>query len=99
MLSDQIKCLRTAQRLSQVELANKLCVSKQTVSNWENNNIQPSIDMLVRLSDVFGVSTDYLLDRDPIPRLSVEGLTIEEIQHLRLLVDDLHGKTTTPGCV
>lgn len=46
MLGDRIKTLRTARNLSQVELARKLNVSKQSVSNWENNNILPSVDIV-----------------------------------------------------
>ena len=61
MLGQRIGELRTACGWSQVELAKKLRVAKQTVSNWENENIQPSIEMLVRLSNIFGVTTDYLL--------------------------------------
>ncbi len=49
MFGDQIKELRQAAGLSQVQLAAKLNVSKQSVSNWENNNIMPSIDMLRRI--------------------------------------------------
>lgn len=45
MFGDVIKNLRLSYNLSQVQLANKLSVSKQTVSNWENNNILPSIEM------------------------------------------------------
>ena len=50
MLSSQIRQLRTARNLSQVQLAKALGVTKQSVSNWENNNIQPSIDMLVKIA-------------------------------------------------
>ena len=52
--------LREAHNFSQVQLATKLHVSKQAISNWENNNIMPSIEMLVKLADLFGVSTDFL---------------------------------------
>ena len=56
-LNENIKQLRLARNLSQVDLAKKLGVTKQSISNWENNNIQPSIDMLIRLSNYFSVST------------------------------------------
>ena len=46
MLGDIIKTLRLSHTLSQVQLAKSLNVSKQTVSNWENNNILPSIIMV-----------------------------------------------------
>ncbi|MBQ6936891.1 MAG: helix-turn-helix transcriptional regulator [Clostridia bacterium] len=89
MLCTSIKQLRTSRGLSQVELAKKLSVTKQTVSNWENDNIQPSIDMLERLSDFFNVSTDYLLGRSQSSPLSTEGLTHEQISHIALLIEDL----------
>ena len=60
-LNENIKQLRLARNLSQVDLAKALGVTKQSISNWENNNIQPSIDMLIRISGFFSVSTDYML--------------------------------------
>lgn len=92
MLSTRIHELRTALGWNQVELARGLNVSKQTVSNWENDNIQPSIDMLVRLAQIFGVTTDYLLGLDDIPRLDVSGLSDKAIAHLSELVTDLRNK-------
>ena len=77
---------------SQVELSRRLRVSKQTVSNWENDNIQPSIEMLVRLSKIFGVTTDYLLGLEDVPRLNVEGLPQNVVAHLALLIEDYRSK-------
>ena len=53
MLNQRIRLLRQARGLSQVELAKRLGVTKQSVSNWENDNIQPSIEMLKQLAQVF----------------------------------------------
>lgn len=89
MLNTNIKMLRIARGLNQVELAKKLSVTKQTVSNWENDNIQPSIDMLERIADFFNVSTDYLLGRESLDKISVEGLSLEEIAHITMIVKDL----------
>lgn len=77
---------------SQVELSRRLRVSKQTVSNWENDNIQPSIEMLVRLSQIFGVTTDYLLGLEDVPRLNVEGLPQNVVAHLTLLIEDYRSR-------
>lgn len=92
MLGQRICELRTASGWSQVDLANKLGVAKQTVSNWENENIQPSIEMLVRLARLFNVTTDYLLGLDSIPRLSVEGLSTNVVAHLSQLIEDYKTK-------
>ena len=89
MFGDQIKELRQAAGLSQVQLAAKLNVSKQSVSNWENNNIMPSIDMLIRISKTFSVSADYLLGLDDQRTLNVSGLSAEQIFHLQAIADDL----------
>ena len=90
MLGQRICQLRTALGWSQVDLAAKLRVAKQTVSNWENENIQPSIEMLMRLSKVFGVSTDYLLGLEGVPRLNIEGLPENVVAHLTLMIEDYH---------
>ena len=92
MLGQRICELRTAIGWSQVDLAKKLGVVKQTVSNWENENIQPSIEMLMRLAKLFNVTTDYLLGLDTIPRLSVEGLPSNVVAHLSQLIEDYRTK-------
>lgn len=92
MLGQRIIELRTSLGWSQVELARRLNVAKQTVSNWENDNIQPSIEMLIRLAKTFGMSTDYLLGLDNIPRLSIEGLPADVVAHLSLLIEDFREK-------
>lgn len=92
MLGQRICELRTAIGWSQVDLARKLGVVKQTVSNWENENIQPSIEMLMRLAKLFNVTTDHLLGLDSIPRLSVEGLPSNVVAHLSQLIEDYRTK-------
>ncbi len=89
MLGEQIKALRLARNISQVALANNLGVTKQSVSNWENNNILPSLDMLKKIAQYFSCSTDYLLKLDD-ERLYIEtsDLTLAQIAHLQLLAED-----------
>lgn len=88
MLGKRINELRTDRSWSQVALAQKLGVTKQTVSNWENDNIQPSIEMLIRLSKIFGVTTDYLLGLDDKLTLNVDGVPQHVAAHISLLIDD-----------
>lgn len=92
MLGEVIKKLRTAHNLSQVQLANGLNVSKQTVSNWENNNILPSIEMLVNTAQFFSVSTDYLLELNDRQYIEVTGLTELQLAHIQQIVQDLSEK-------
>lgn len=92
MLNQRIRLLRQARNMSQVELANRLGVTKQSVSNWENDNIQPSIEMLMKLASVFSVSTDYMLGIESGEYLDVSDLSQEVIAHIRQIIDDLRAK-------
>lgn len=89
MLGERLFLLRTQNGMSQIKLADILGKSKQSISNWENNNILPSIDMLVKLSDIFQVSTDYLLELDDRRRLDITGLTDEQLEHIQLIINDM----------
>ena len=89
MLNEKIKHLRLLNGLNQVQLANALGVSKQCISNWENDNIQPSIEMLIKIAKFFKVSTDYLLGLDSKKLLDVSNLTDLEVTHINSLVSDL----------
>ena len=92
MLSKKIYELRLSFGWTQVQLAQKLGVTKQTVSNWENDNIQPSIDMLVKVSKIFNVTTDYLLGLTPTNSISVDGLPTEFVSHIVQIIDDYKAK-------
>lgn len=89
MFGDIIKKLRTLRNLSQVQLASALNISKQTVSNWENNNIMPSVEMLTAIAQYFSVSTDYLLELDHKTYIEVSGLSLEELTHIQQIIDDI----------
>ena len=65
-----IKAYRTAMQLSQSDLAEKIYVSSQTISNWENERSYPDLQNLIYLSEVFNVSLDQLVRGD-----------VEEMKH------------------
>lgn len=89
MFDERLKELRKSLGINQIEFGKRLNVTKQCISNWENNNIMPSIDMLIRISKTFSVSADYLLGLDDQRTLNVSGLSAEQIFHLQAIVDDL----------
>jgi len=60
----QIKNHRSALGLSQEALAEKICVTRQTVSNWENEKSYPDLRSLLLLSALFGLSLDQLVKGD-----------------------------------
>ncbi|HJD25311.1 MAG TPA: helix-turn-helix domain-containing protein [Candidatus Blautia intestinipullorum] len=92
MLNERIKQLRLAYKLNQVEFGRKLGVTKQCVSNWENNNIQPSVEMLVKIADLFSVTTDYLLGRDDKKYLDISSLTDVQIIHIQDIINDIRDR-------
>lgn len=92
-LNENIKHLRLTRNLSQVDLAKALGVTKQSVSNWENNNIQPSIDMLIRLSDFFAVSTDFILGLEQRKYIEITGLTDCQLAHVTAIINDIRGNS------
>ncbi len=63
-LPDKILTLRKQNGMSQEELADKLDVSRQAVSRWENGSAQPDASNLLQISKLFRVSADYLLNDD-----------------------------------
>lgn len=84
-LKDKILKLRKTKGFSQQELADQLGVSRQSISKWELGESSPDINNIITLSEVFNVSTDYLLkediveneiDRDKLQRIMIISLLI-----------------------
>ena len=63
-LAGQIKKYRADLELSQEALAEKIYVSRQTISNWETEKSYPDINSLIRMSEIFGITVDELLKGD-----------------------------------
>lgn len=66
MFGEKLKKIRTDNRLTQDELAEKILVTRTAVSKWETNKGYPSIDSLKELSNLFGISIDELIADDDI---------------------------------
>lgn len=61
----QVRKLRQSQKLTQEQMAQKLNVSRQTISSWENNRNLPDLEMVVKISRIFELSLDNLILGDP----------------------------------
>lgn len=92
MFGTRIKELRLSLGLNQVEFGKTLNVTKQSVCNWENGNIQPSIDMLTKIAVRYSVRTDYLLGLDNERVIDVSGLTDTQIAHIQNIIRDIKGQ-------
>ncbi len=59
----RLKEIRLEKGLSQWEVANGIKTGQSNIGRWENGDVLPSADFIIKLADFFGVSTDYLLGR------------------------------------
>ena len=81
-MGERIQQLRKAAGLSQEQLAEKLDVSRQSVSKWELNDAVPELAKVIAISELFGVSTDELLKGKAPGGAEGEGTAIEKIARL-----------------
>ena len=77
IFSARLKCLKAAKKLSSIDLAEHLGVTNDRIAIYENDIAEPSIDELIKMAKVFGVSVDYLIGMSNIPR-PVFDVTSEE---------------------
>ena len=83
ILADKVMALRKKNGWSQEELAEKLNISRQSVSKWESGASIPDIDKIIALSSLFGVSTDYLLKDNLEKELPSETDDVYEVEKER----------------
>lgn len=85
--AERIKCLREKSGLSQIQLAKRLHVSRNTINSWEMSLTNPSSVCLAQLSKTFGVSADYLLNLDDGIKIDISDLSDREQELVMQLVD------------
>lgn len=91
-LGERLKTLRIENHLRQDQVARLVNVDKSSISLYETGMRQPSYTTLVRLADVFNVSTDYLLGRKNSSPLDLSGLTAAEAAMINQLVTSMTKK-------
>ena len=64
-----LKILRQEKGISQQQLADVILVSQQSVNKYENHDVEPDIDVLIKIADYFDVSLDYLVGRTDIKEM------------------------------
>ena len=84
-IADRIQTLRKSKGMSQEELADAAGVSRQAVSKWESEQSIPDIDKIVTLSEIFDVTTDYLL----------KGIEPVEVKDHKTMADVIDQKALT----
>ena len=88
----KLKELRTGQKMTQQQLADRIGVAKSVVSYFESGDRYPSYDVLIRIAHVFHTSTDYLLDFEKESVIDVTGLSKEDIAVVRTVAEALKRK-------
>lgn len=91
-LGEKLKALRTENHLRQDQVARLVNVEKSSISMYETGMRQPSYATLVRLANVFNVSTDYLLGRTSSSSIDLSGLTAAEAAMINQLVTSMTKK-------
>lgn len=89
---NRLKELRKQQGLTQQQLADRIGVTKSVISFYELKERAPSPEVLIKLSYIFHVSTDYLLGIERNKTVDVSGLDDEDIKAVQLVVDRLKNK-------
>lgn len=89
---NNLKTLRLHANLTQAQLAQKLGITKSVISAYETGLRMPSYDILINISRIFKVSTDYLLGVDSKYELDLSGLSNEEIKALEMLIHAMKKK-------
>ena len=91
---DKLREVRLKSGMTQLQLADKVNVTKSVISYYEHKDKKPSPDILIKFSEIFGVTTDYLLGIEKVPEavLDVSGLTAEDIKAVQVIVDAFRKK-------
>ena len=80
--SERLKTLRKSKKLTQVQISELIGVQQGTYSRWENGTLEPGLEFVVKLANIFGTTTDYLLGQKPysiISSLHLEQLDLTNI--------------------
>lgn len=86
LLGKQIKELRNKAKLTQTELAEQVGVTKSTIAAYENDSRSPSYEVLIKMANIFKVSTDFLLLDRPKTSIEIQGLTMEQMEIVENLI-------------
>ena len=85
-LGERLKELRKQQGLTQVQVAERLGLSKAVISSYEVASRHPSYDILIKMAALYGVTTDYLLGLDTRRLIDVSWLTPNQLTAVEALL-------------
>ena len=86
---EKLRKLRKGKHLTQLQVSQRLGVSKAMISAYETDSKLPSVEVLIRLSRLYGTTVDYLVCVDSPRYVDISGLDDESIALITSLVDKL----------
>lgn len=92
MISEKIRELRKNQKMTQSDVARQLGITRSSVNAWEMGVSMPSTYYVAKLSELFGVSSDYLLSISGTSTINVDGLSEREVGVLREIIECFKNK-------
>lgn len=87
--SQKLRMLRESRHLTQLQAATRVGVTKATISAYETATKAPSVEMLIRLSRLFGVTIDYLVCVDSPQGIDISGLDEDSVSLISALIEKL----------
>lgn len=93
-LGDKLKMLRKKNNLTQQQVAERLNVSKAVVSSYELSNRSPSFQTLVKIANIYNVTTDFLLGINKRKMIDITNLTSEQADIIEKLVQEFEKSNT-----
>ena len=92
---NRLKTLRIQNNMTQFQLSQKLGLTKSVISAYENGLRMPSYDVLIAISNIFRVTTDFLLGIEHKNNIDLSGLSLEEVDALLNLISAMKRKNNT----
>lgn len=87
-LGTKLKSLRLDSHLTQLQVAQRIGVSKTMISSYELSTRYPSYEILIKLASLFRVSTDYLLGIEKSKTIAIDGLNNDQISIIRSIINE-----------
>ena len=91
-MGEKLKSLRIEKKLTQKQVADRIGLATSAISSYESGTRYPSYDILVKMTHIFHVSSDYLLGITNQRNVDVSGLNDNEIELISQLVETLRNK-------
>lgn len=86
---EKVKHLRLGKSLTQVQVSERLHISKAMISSYETGIRLPSYEVLIKFAKLFGVTTDYLLGFNRLKSVDVTGLSDSQVDLVVRMIDEL----------